>query len=132
MVDGSSFGTQLNGTIYASSDAANGRRPPHHRNSKVHGHNYHEVLRKRSMGLALAALILHEITPQHGGNCDYFSIKTRLTTLLSNTPLPKDDYFWCFAASLIIGIFRQRHLPFEVLPMTAQALAEKLLGQLPD
>ena len=35
MVDGSSFGTQLNGTIYASSDAASGRRPPHHRNHSL-------------------------------------------------------------------------------------------------
>lgn len=100
--------------------------------AKDHGHNYQEVLRKRSMGLALAALILHEITPQHGGNCDYFSIKTRLTALLHNTPLPDDDHFWCFAASLLIGIFRQRHIAFSPPPMTARALAEHLLDQLPD
>jgi hypothetical protein len=98
----------------------------------AHGHNYHEVLSKRSMGLALAALILHVITPQHGGNCDYFSIKTRLTTLLHNTPLSDDDHFWCFAASLLVGIFRQRHLAFSPPPMAARALAEHLLNELPD
>jgi hypothetical protein len=84
------------------------------------------------MGLALAALILHGVTPQHGGNCDYFSIKTRLTTLLHNTPLSDDDHFWCFAASLLVGIFRQQHLAFSPPPMTARALAEHLLIELPD
>lgn len=100
--------------------------------AKGHGHSYLEVLRKRSMGLALAALILHEVTPQYGGNCDYFSIKTRLTTLLHNTPLPEDDHFWCFAASLLVGVFRQRHITFSPSPMTARALAEHLLDKLPD
>lgn len=100
--------------------------------AKVHDHNYHEVLRKRSMGLALAALILHEVTPQHGGNCDYFSIKTRLTTLLHNTPLPDNDHFWRFAASLLVGVFRQQHLTFASPPMAARTLAEHLLKQLPD
>ncbi|MCA0422865.1 MAG: peptidase U49, Lit peptidase [Proteobacteria bacterium] len=100
--------------------------------AKAHGHNYQEVLSKRSMGLALAALILHEITPQHGGNFDYFSIKTRLTTLLYNTPLSDDDHFWRFAASLLVGIFRQRHLAFSPPPMAARALAEHLLNELPD
>ncbi|MGV2978324.1 hypothetical protein AB1P65_22965 [Roseibium alexandrii] len=100
--------------------------------AKVHCHDYLEVLRKRSMGFALAALILHEVTPQHGGNCDYFSIKTSLTTLLHNTPLSDDDHFWCFAASLLVGIFRQRHLAFSPPPMAARALAEHLLNELPD
>lgn len=100
--------------------------------AEVHGHNYHEVLRKRSMGLALAALILHEITPRHGGNCEYFSIKIRLTTLLHNTPLPDNDNFWRFAASILVGIFRKKHLAFSPPPMAARALAEHLLNKLPD
>jgi hypothetical protein len=100
--------------------------------ANVHGHKYHEVLRKRSMGLALAALILHEVTPQHDGNCHYFSIKTRLAALLQNTPLPDNDHFWRFAASLLVGIFRQRHLAFSLPPMAARALAEHLLNELPD
>ncbi len=98
----------------------------------ANGHTYNEVLRKRSMGLAIAALILHEITPQHGGNCDYFSIKVRLGTLMDNTPLPNDDHFWVFSASLLLGIFRQRHLALPQAPMTARALTESLLELLPD
>lgn len=100
--------------------------------AKANGHDYHQVLRKRSMGLAIAALILHEITPQHGGNCDYFSIKTRLSTLLDNTPLPEDDHFWVFAASLLLGIFRQRHLALPAEPMSSRSLAETLLELLPE
>lgn len=96
------------------------------------GHNYHEVLRKRSMGLALAALILHEVTPKYGFNPHYFSIKTRLTTLLRDTKLPDNDHFWLFAASLLIGIFRREHHAFAPPPMPARLLAEHLLDLLPE
>lgn len=102
--------------------------------AQANGHQYVEVLRKRAMGLALAALVLHEITPldHHGGNCDYFSIKTRLVSLLQATPLPDDDPFWLFAASLLLGIYRQKHIRIDPAPMSARSLAEYLLDQLPD
>jgi len=100
--------------------------------ARNHGHNYHEVLSKRSMGLALAALILHEITPKHGFNPHYFSIKTRLTTLLADTKLPDHDHFWLFAAALLVGIFRREHHPFAPPPMPARLLAEHLLDLLPE
>lgn len=100
--------------------------------AKDNSHDYHQVLRKRSMGLAIAALILHEITPQYGGNCSYFSIKIRLSTLLDNTPLPEDDNFWRFSASLLIGIFRQRHIPLPAEPMSPRALAACLLDLMPE
>lgn len=97
-----------------------------------HKHGYHEVLRKRSMGLALAALILHEITPKHGINPHYFSIKTRLTTLLAETKLPDNDHFWRFVAALLVGIFRREHHAFAPPPMAARQLADHLLVLLPD
>lgn len=100
--------------------------------ANANDHDYHNVLRKRAMGLAIAALVLHEITPQHGGNCDYFSIKTRVGTLLDNTPLPVDDHFWHFAASLLLGICRQRHITLPAAPMTPRALAVSLLDLLPE
>ena len=96
------------------------------------GHNYHDVLRKRSMGLALAALILHEITPKYRFNPHYFSIKTRLSTLLCATKLPDDDYFWIFAASLLVGIFRREHHTFAPPAMSARLLVEHLLDLLPE
>lgn len=100
--------------------------------ARDNGHKYHEVLRKRSMGLALAALILHEVTPRHGINPHYFSIKTRLTTLLRDTKLPDNDHFWLFTASLLVGIFRREHLAFAPPTMPSRLLAEHLLDQMPE
>jgi len=100
--------------------------------AQAHGHKYAQVLRKRSMGFALAALILHEITPvwDHGGNAMYFSVVTRLEAILDNTALSENDHFWVFLASLLIGIFRQRGSSIEAPPMGPKALARYLLTQL--
>ncbi len=98
-----------------------------------HGHDYEEVLAKRSMGLALAALILYEITPfwDHGGNQQYFSVAVRLQAILENTPLPPDSHFWVFTASLLIGILRQKHISLDDVSSTsALELTRALLGKL--
>jgi hypothetical protein len=97
-----------------------------------HGHDYQQVLLKRSMGLALAALILHEITPtwDYGGGKEYFSVADRLRALLDNTPLPDNSHFWVFAASLLVGICRQRHIHIDVPSMNARALARALIERL--
>lgn len=96
------------------------------------GHSYQDVLRKRSMGLAIAALVLHEITPfwDHGGNRYYFSVADRLRAILDNTPLPDNDHFWVFAASLLIGIFRQRGTLIDAPSMSARDLSRYLLDKL--
>lgn len=100
--------------------------------AREHGHDYHEVLRKRSMGFALAALILHEITPfwDHGGNHAYFSVATRLQTILDNTPLPDNDHFWVFAASLLIGLFRQKGRSISAHRLKPRLLTRYLLENL--
>jgi hypothetical protein len=100
--------------------------------AQAHRHDYREVLRKRSMGFALAGLILHEITPvwDHGGNRAYFSIADRLRAIIDNTPLPEEDHFWRFTASLLISIFRQRHTPIDPSSMSARALALYLMESL--
>lgn len=100
--------------------------------ARSRGRDYHEVLRVRSMGFALAALILHEITPfwDHGGSQEYFSVATRMEAILDNTPLPEDDHFWRFTASLLVGIFRQKHAPIDAPPMSARALTRYLIGKL--
>ena len=97
-----------------------------------HSHTYKEVLRKRSMGLVLASLILHEITPfyAHGGSYAYFSVGDRLRAILSSTTLPDNDHFWRFAASVLVGIFRQKRIPIDTEPMSAKLLAEHLLSEL--
>ncbi len=97
-----------------------------------HGHAFQDVLRKRSMGFALAALILDEITPvwDHGGNREYFSVAARLTAILDNTQLPDNDHFWRFAASLLIGILRQKHIPMDAPAVSARELARHLIDKL--
>ncbi len=97
-----------------------------------HGHEYQQVLCKRSMGLVLAALILHVITPfwAHGGNEAYFSVGDRLRTILDNTPLPDDDHFWIFASSVLVGIFQQENLPIIAPSMAPKELAKHLLSEL--
>lgn len=100
--------------------------------AKANGHDYHQVLRKRAIALGLMALVLHEITPSwdRGGNCQYFSVATRMQAILENTPLSPDDPFWCFTAALLVGIFRQRHSPIDAPSMTPKALTEYLIGKL--
>jgi len=100
--------------------------------AEAHGHSYHGVLRKRSMGLALATLILNEITPvwDHGGNRQYFSVASRLQALLDNTPLPANDHFWNFAASLLIGIIRQKNIPLDPPVLSAAELTRYLVEKL--
>lgn len=96
------------------------------------GHNFQQVLRRRSMGFALAALVLHEITPawNHGGNGQYFSVATRLQAILDNTQLESNDPFWCFTACLLVGIFRQRHGVIDAPSMSGKALTRYLIERL--
>jgi hypothetical protein len=93
---------------------------------------YAVVLQRRSMAFALAALILHEITPiwEHGGNGDYFSIATRMETILKNTPLADESHFWNFSAALLIGMCRQKHIPFDPPAMSARALTDCLVAKI--
>jgi hypothetical protein len=96
----------------------------------MHGNAYSEVLNKRSMGLALAALILHEITPQieQGGNKQYFPLAARLQAMVETTPLPLDSHFWVFAASLLIGIQRQRLVPIALPSKNPMELTRDLIA----
>ena len=94
------------------------------------GFSYTDVMLRRSMSFVLAALILHEITPvwEHGGNGDYFSVATRMETIRKNTPLPPDSHFWNFAAAVLIGMCRQKHILFDPPPMNARALTDYLIA----
>lgn len=100
--------------------------------AKEYSHSCESVLRKRSMGFALAALVLHDITPiwAHGGTADYFSLTDRLEAILGNTPLPDNDHFWIFTASLLLGVFRQKGEPLNQSGMSPRKLCECLIVRL--
>lgn len=93
---------------------------------------FDEVLQRRAMGMAVAALFLHEVTPlwDHGGNQYYFSIATRLQTLLEGTALPPESHFWVHTASLLVGVFRQKHVSLDAPPLNPRALTSHLIAEL--
>lgn len=99
---------------------------------KKSGASYEKILRKRSMGFALASLILHDITPvlDHGGTTEYFSLSDRMKAILGNTALPDDDRFWIFTASLLLGVFRQKGTSFDTAVRSPKKLSEYLVNQI--
>jgi len=97
-----------------------------------HHHTYQEVLAKRSMALALSALIVAVITPEmaQGGSAEYFSVSTRLEAIILGTPLPDDHNFWVLAAAVLISLFRQRGVALPDTGLTAADLTQKLISRL--
>lgn len=97
-----------------------------------HGHSYEEVTQKRAMGLALAATIIHAITPTAAqwGNSQYPPFSDRIEAIVSGFNLPPDSWFWFFLACLLIGIMRQEHRPLDIVGGTPQALAKALIAGL--
>src|SRR6266481_6512503 len=43
------------------------------------------------------------------------------------TPLPRDDHVWIFAASLLIGIFRQKNIPLDASARDPANLAQYMV-----
>ncbi|MBS0274146.1 MAG: peptidase U49, Lit peptidase [Proteobacteria bacterium] len=99
--------------------------------AQAHNHSYEEVSQKRAMGLALAAVIVHAITPTAAqwGNSEYPPLSDRIQAILGGFNLPSDSWFWFFAACLLVGILRQEHRPLDVVGRTPQALAEALIAR---
>lgn len=100
--------------------------------AEQHNHSFSDVLRKRSMALGLAAVMIHDITPAMArcGMGEYFSVGDRARAFVSNTPLTSDDPFWTFVSSLLIGVHRANHIPIDVGPMSPRALTDELLATL--
>lgn len=100
--------------------------------AKKHGHNFAEVQQKRAMGIALAAVIIHAMTPTHAhwGNRKYPPMAERLTAMISGYSLPAGSPFWLFTACLLIALMRQEHRPLDVIANSNQEMVEALLERL--
>lgn len=100
--------------------------------AKKHGHNFAEVQQKRAMGIALAAVIIHAMTPTHAhwGNQKYPPMAERLTAMISGYRLPAGSPFWLFTACLLIALMRQDHRPLDVIANSNQEMVEALLERL--
>ncbi|MCH8684458.1 phage exclusion protein Lit family protein [Pedomonas mirosovicensis] len=73
------------------------------------GYSYAQVEQKRAMGIALAAVTVHAMTPRHAhwGNDDYPPIGDRLEAMIGGYNLPDASPFWVFTACLLISLMRQ-------------------------
>ena len=100
--------------------------------AKKHGHNFAEVQQKRAMGIALAAVIIHAMTPAHAhwGNRQYPPIAERLTAMISGYSLPAGSSFWLFTACLLIALMRQENRPLDIIANSNQEMVEMLLDRL--
>jgi len=100
--------------------------------ARAHGHTYEEVSQKRAMALALAAIIVHAITPTAAqwGNSEYPPLSDRIQAIVAGFNLAPDSWFWFFAACLLVGIMRQEHRPLDITGRTPQALYEALIARL--
>jgi Peptidase U49 len=99
--------------------------------ARAHGHAYEEVSQKRAMALALAATIIHAMTPTAAqwGNSEYPPLSDRIQAIVAGFNLPPDSWYWFFVACLLVGIIRQEHRPLDIVGQTPQALAEALIAQ---
>ena len=95
-------------------------------------HDYESVLVKRSMGIALAAIIIRAITPAyaHWGAADYPPLGERIEALIGATSLPDASHFWIFTACLMVGAMRQDRVPLDLVPASPRELVEALIATL--
>ena len=100
--------------------------------AKAHGYNYAEVQQKRAMGTALAAAIIHAMTPTeaHWGNRQYPPINERLTAMIAGYSLPANSSFWLFTSCLLIALMRQENRPLDVVANSDQEMVDALLERL--
>jgi len=100
--------------------------------AKEHGQQYAHVHQKRAMGIALAAVVIHAMTPTHAhcGNRQYPPIAERMTAMISGYNLPPDSSFWPFTACLLIALMRQEGRPLDIVANSNQEMVEALLDRL--
>lgn len=91
------------------------------------------VLGLRTMGLALAAYIIHMATPtlDQGGSSNYPSSAERFTALVGNPSLPDNCGCWVFASSLLLtALIRSSRLNTPIRFTSAKDLYFQLLALL--
>jgi hypothetical protein len=93
------------------------------------GHTFVQVAQKRAMGIALAAIIVHAMTPAHArwGSDDYPPIADRLRAMIDGHSLPGGSPFWTFTACLLIAIMRQEGRPLNLAAASDKAMVDGLL-----
>ena len=89
-----------------------------------------DVLRKRVIGMAVAAFVLLERTPTDRwcGSESHPSLATRLSQIIASVDLIGDDHFWFCSASLLLAKLREQNRLVESIPFTdLKDLTQKLI-----
>ena len=99
--------------------------------AQAQGHSYKAVSQKRAMGLALAATIIHAITPTAAqwGNSQYPPLSQRIEAIVAGFNLSPHSPFWLLTACLLTAVMRQERRPLDVVGQTAQEVAEALIAR---
>lgn len=100
--------------------------------ARDNGHTYAEVAQKRAMGIALAAVIIHAMTPlnAHWGSDDYPPIGERLMAMIDGYNLSEGSPFWVFTGCLLIALMRQDYRPLNVTAASSKEMVVALLSEL--
>jgi len=94
-----------------------------------HGHTYAQVAQKRAMGIALAAVTVHAMTPPEAqwGNDDYPPLAERIRAMIDGHNLSEGSPFWTFTACLLIAIMRKENRQLNLVAASDKAVVEGLL-----
>lgn len=103
--------------------------PPTHTNT---GTPFVQVQQKRAMGIALAAMIIHTITPTHAhwGNRQYPPIVEQLAAMIAGYTMLAGSSFWPFTGCLLIALIRLENRPLDIIAHSKKEMGEVLLDQL--
>lgn len=95
-------------------------------------HSYEEVALKRAMGIAMAAVIVHAMTPPSAqwGDADYPPIATRIRAMVDGHSLEDGSPFWSFTACMLVAIMRQEGRPLDLVAGSSKEMVEILLSRL--
>lgn len=100
--------------------------------SSQSGSDYEKVKNKRMMGIALASLILFEVTGEEyrqGAKC-YPQIGIRIKKLIGDCNLDDNSTFYFFASCILIGMLRKIHKRVDIIPLTPSELLSQLIDLL--
>lgn len=100
--------------------------------AKKNGHSYAEVEQKRAMGIVLAAVTIHAMTPHNAywGSDEYPPIGERLIAMIDGYNLPFDSPFWVFTGCLLVALMRQDNRKLEYTASSSKDFVLVLLGEL--
>jgi hypothetical protein len=91
-----------------------------------------DIVAKRSAGVTLGAFAIYDLTPvgNRGGSSSYPPIADRLASIYDAVDLPPDNWFWDFAASLLVALVVRNDQRFIIPDFAGHPLCLALIDEL--